>query len=639
MNNMKTDNVKNEKKLKTKNLSLLAVLSFMAFLVVNCAEDIAVAPAAPSEVMLDGSISYGNITIVFGSAATNDVLTNNINPGTQALSYEISSITRTTDGSTSGISINPTSGRVLVADTTAVGVYTIEVALRIGNGVARDSFSLEVTDSPVPLTGELSYDDVVITNGHGGIVEPSASSSIRGTSLTYSNSVSPATGNADNITVNDTGVVSLPSNLDIGSYTVTVTVSSAVGGSVTNISNSFNVEVVVPLSGNISYTDITTTFGVEATNAGITNITPGTGTLSYELTRITPPTAGITLDPDSGVLTVTRKTEIDNYEVQVTLSSSAGGSITDDLRVTVARPTQAIGGSFSSPVVNDSELVVGSEGTVELDLSDLSNYTGFTIAPTNTSGPTLGQVSINNFGEITVNSQRLGSSVYRVIASGVTAATLTNLVTIRNSYQFNLRTFTTRAEVRDDATLPKANTTSGTSAIWAAGQIPVLGNHTGQIIDGDRSTKFDFGSDDFLTYAYFSRISGNGLEYTADNTLRLGIPNRTDAVGYGVALNPELFISQNYDLIVRANFSRPTSVSTIGRLGFNVELTAGDNTSTTTGISKSVFVDGDLRANTFADYRTSFTYDPANPDVTIRLFFAVSGSTHIDIEAITVVAR
>ena len=364
---------------------------------------------------LSGDISYNDASFVVGRSGFINVNDSLLNEGTGNITYEI------TSGGASGININDGLITVGSAATTGVTNYALEVTVSSDDGgSATANLTIEVIISAVQLSGSISYTNLTVRAGTSGVGNVNESNLTRGTGdITYS--ITSASIPAGISVVTNTGQIQVDSTVTEGDYTVQVSVSSSDGG---NTSASLIIRVITELTGAIAYNDLSVPFGSSGfVNVDDSGLTAGTGDITYEITSS--PVSGIRIDDDSGQVSVDSTTRLNNYVVDVRVSSSDGGEARTNLNIRITNPVQ---GSFSYA---DIETITGTTATGSPDLSRLAPGTG-NITYEITSSPVAGIDIDPNSGEVTLSgTTTVGTYAVAVRAFSSDGGDVTTTVTTR----------------------------------------------------------------------------------------------------------------------------------------------------------------------------------------------------------------
>jgi PKD repeat protein len=204
----------------TSNL-LIAILSLL--LIVNgCKKE--------DEIIAPSSLSYSNssTTVISGTGITIDAPTLE---GTGTITYSIA-----TSPSSSEITIESASGKIIASGMVSVGEYTITVTASNSEGSTTTIYTIiveEILAAPTQLVYSPSSSTIT-----GGASWSSASPSVAGTvPIVYSLASSPM---SSEISIDSsTGVITCSQNLTIDSYTLTVTATNSEG----SISDTYHITV------------------------------------------------------------------------------------------------------------------------------------------------------------------------------------------------------------------------------------------------------------------------------------------------------------------------------------------------------------------------------------------------------------
>ncbi len=593
-------------------------------------------------VSIGGTIGYGDRDLTTGYAGTVDVaLTTpaNFTPGNGRVTFSA-----TAEPEIAGLTV-ATDGTVTIPNGVGRQTYTVTVSVSssVGGDVADATFRLRVQD---PISGSIGYAAQTLVQGYAGTLDVALTNSANFTAgdgrVSFTATARPG---INGLTTSENGTVTIPSGVSSGDYELTVSVSGSAGGDVADAT--FRLTVQTPIGGAIGYDDIILALGYAETNVSLNNpdaLVRGDGEVSF---MVDPPTIGAQslMVNNNGVVTIPAGIGLTSspISVRVTAESTVGEATPSD--TFTLRVVTPVSGTFTYPTANvpaASRVVVGSQGpavTISPDLSRLNNYIGFTIAPT-TPGVDIGGVTVDSSGVISIsNSTRVGSAEYTVTAYQASLGqSITANVTIKNSYQFNFSDFTTSITYIENGSLLKPDGSRDTF---------LTSSEFGYLIDNSANA-YNFAGNDILTYAYANEPNNDTVAYDSSaNTLTLGTSRSNNDSAYGLALNPNLLISGDYNFIV--NVSRSSGLTT-STLGYQVSLSDGTNITPVTTNSR-VATSGSSGATeiiqtTARDITSGFTYDgsTANRDNTLTVYFS-SGSTsgngllRLIISSITIVAQ
>ena len=295
---------------------------------------------------LSGSILYDDIRVTQGFTGVGIVDTTDLTEGTGTISYEI------TSGATNGIIIDNRSGQITV-DSSGLSLTNYPLIVRVSSSDGGSDTTSLVATVTRGLTGRISYTNLTVESRTSGVGNVDESNLTRGTgTITYEIVSTDVPG----ITIdNSTGQIRVADTTAAreNAYEVDVRVSSSEGGE--NIARA-NVRVTEPLSGNILYNNIAIASGSVAIGSVVDGgLTEGTGDINYEITgveidgaTVNPDSvSGISINQNSGQIIVDNSTTEGNYTLEVTVSSSDGGSTTANLTVQVSGALEALSGTIS----------------------------------------------------------------------------------------------------------------------------------------------------------------------------------------------------------------------------------------------------------------------------------------------------
>jgi hypothetical protein len=186
-------------------------------------------------------------------------------------------------------------------------------------------------------------------------------------------------GPPSGFTVNSsTGVVSMDTTVAIGSYSLTLRATDIVG-SYTETTVAVTVNQSLTIDGGTSF--IQTTRGLAAYTPGFQGH-QGTGTLKYS---ISPTNTGITVDTNTGIVTIDSATAANTYNESITVTDAVGSSIKAALQI-VVNPAIVVSGPSSIattvtiPISTSAFTSQYGTGTRVLSMSGTSNA-GITFNP------------------------------------------------------------------------------------------------------------------------------------------------------------------------------------------------------------------------------------------------------------------
>ncbi|MDO7847189.1 GEVED domain-containing protein [Hymenobacter sp. M29] len=306
--------------------------------------------------------------------------------------------------STSGLTINPTTGAVTLSSSTP-GTYTVTYAVA---GTCGSSSTQTLTINAAPTAG-FSYPAATLCAGTSATLTPTLAS---GASVgTYSLPTAPG------LTINaSTGVVTLGAAATAGTYTVTNTVAAANGCAAVTSTATFT--LTAPSTATFSYG--AGTFCASGTTNPVPTIT-GTagGTFSS--------TTGLSLNPTTGAITLSTST-VGTYTVTYAVSSTCSSSSTQSVTITAA-PLAA----FSYPAGTNC---ASSTGSVTPALGTGASAGTFTASPAGlTINASTGVVDLSNSaaGTYTVTNT-IAASGSCAAATATATLTVTPATTATFSY-------------------------------------------------------------------------------------------------------------------------------------------------------------------------------------------------------------
>ncbi|NDB07232.1 MAG: hypothetical protein EBX97_00805, partial [Actinobacteria bacterium] len=267
--------------------------------------------------------------------------------------------TFTITGGASGITINPSSGQVRVAETTTAGTYTETITLTDARGaMALDTITITVNARP-QITGGSN-----ITTTFSRADSTSAFSTSGGTGalvLTMTNTRAQITFDAG------LGVVKVDSTLVAGTYYETLTVTDSLGETATQM-----VTILVNQSVAIANVGpVRTTVGYSRTSAPFT-ATLGTGSKTFSMTQFQ---SGLTIGATTGRVTVDSAVPVGTYLESITATDALGVSTSITVTIIVADTVVLTAGSNISTTkgVTRSSLAFQAVGGTETITYTLNN--------------------------------------------------------------------------------------------------------------------------------------------------------------------------------------------------------------------------------------------------------------------------
>ncbi len=578
---------------------------------------------------ISGSIAYADQDLVQGyTSAANVPLTTpaNFTAGNGTVTFSA-----TANPAISGLTA-ANNGTVTIPTGVTAGTYTVTVSVSssAGGSVSDATFTITI---PTPIGGTIGYDDEDLVTGYTGTANVALASTANFTAgtgdVTFTATASPA---ISGLTAADNGTVTIPNGVASGTYTVSVSVSSTAGGTVSDAT--FRLRVQDPISGSLGYGNQSLTAGytsAQTVDLDDSSFTRGNGTISFTVSPTTVGGQTISVANDGTVTIPTGIGVISATTITVTASSTVGtATATGTFTITVAAAATPVSGSFSYTAPAASSVLVGNTTavTVNPDLSSLNNATGFSIAAV-TSGTDLGTgvVTINNStGVISIaNATRIGSAMYRVTASGATSDTVTADITLRSSRVFAA------------SDLPRPTPSMITRIRLSSGVTENLFEIPRQntfIIDNS-SAAFSFPANaNFIGYGYNNQAASTTLTYDATNTRLVIGDTSAGAVSYGFAVNPDILLAGSFDFTVRVSRS---AASPNPNIGYVVMLSDGQ-TSGSGGITDFRYT-GAAGIPASAVNRTSRINNYAGGNSTITFFATAPGTDIIYIHSVTITAR
>ncbi|MGI4873980.1 MAG: beta strand repeat-containing protein [Janthinobacterium lividum] len=293
-------------------------------------------------------------------------------------------ITGTTGGtfsSTTGLSLNATTGAITLSSSTP-GAYTVTYTVPTTGGQCGSTGTSSVTINAAPTAG-FTYPSATICAGASTTVTPTLTSGA--TSGTFS--LPAATGLAVNAT---TGVVTVSASAAAGMYTVTNTVTS---GSCATVIGTGSFTISSQATATFSYP------GAPFCTSGATNPTPSiTGTAGGTFSS----TTGLSINATTGVITLS-SSAAGTYTVTYAVSGACGSSSTQSIIINTP-PTAG----FSFPTTT---ICAGSSTT---------------LTPTPATGATAGTFSLPATTGLAINAT---TGVVTVSGAAAGIYTVTNTVT------------------------------------------------------------------------------------------------------------------------------------------------------------------------------------------------------------------
>ncbi len=337
------------KSLRFKHLIVIAITAILTILTLGCPAD------EDGNIVLDktqitGSISYQDIQVDYGTAASRTAKLTNITPSNATNSDYLYSINPPLPN---GVALNLTNGTITVSNNAPGFSNTYLITATVtGNdlqykGSVTGSISINIIDVRMQITGGISYQDIQInyriatsrTVDLSGITPPDAANS------DYLYSIEPPF--PDGVILNPSdGTIAITTNAPefSNTYIITATVTEndlQYKGSVTG-SISINVEKIQITGGSISYQDIQVDYGTAASStAQLTGITPPDAANSDYLYSAEPSLPdGVTLNSSDGTITVSNNASgfSNTYTIAATVTENDlqyKGSVTGTVSIKV----------------------------------------------------------------------------------------------------------------------------------------------------------------------------------------------------------------------------------------------------------------------------------------------------------------
>ncbi|GGH67437.1 hypothetical protein GCM10011379_22720 [Filimonas zeae] len=395
------------------------------------------------------TIKYGNI----GGVNMSSAMSWHGEAGTFAL---------TSTGLPSGFTLNTNTGRITWNNSIPVGgPYVLRVtATNTAGTSAPATFTLNVeAEAPTDLT----YASPVL--GNFGSAGSTAAPTVNwhGSTVTYA--LTNASDLPAGITINTTtGVVSWPSTLAVGTYTIKARGQNAVGFS-NEASFELNIRPLVP--STFSYNSpIEAPFGTAGSAAVATapNWNGETGTFS--IGNPADISSGITINPTTGAISWTNSVPVNSWPVQVVATNSRGSqSITVTLNIYSEPPT-----NFSYAPSTTYSADYGMAGTIpDLPVINWHGHIGTYSISSVSPLPAAGLVSINAADGKINWTANLAAGFYTV-----TVRATNNKGSITTTYTLNIKPTAPELPVY---TPPSKGAITGTAG---ASEAPVVSNWNGE---------------------------------------------------------------------------------------------------------------------------------------------------------------
>ncbi len=338
-----------------------------------------------------GSGPYGVAVGDFNGDGKQDFAVTNISAVTVLLNNCAPTITPVAvsrqQGSTGTVSTIATVGDV----ETGAGLLTVAVTGTVPTGITITSISntngtitANVAASCTATVGANTV-ELTVTDGNGAMTTANLTVNVTantGPTLTYTNqfvapggslSISPATGPADNgsistivvqslgtytgtIGVNNlTGVISLSNASPNGTHTITIRATDNCGAT-TNAIFTLTVNLITPTLGNYPNTTIISGGNTTVTPAAApVNATSVTAALSTNFKGT------LTINPTTGVVSITNANVAGLYSVTVAAVNGSGGTATKTFVLTVANPANCSPAGFGFSQPSGSPIGVGTD--------------------------------------------------------------------------------------------------------------------------------------------------------------------------------------------------------------------------------------------------------------------------------------
>lgn len=259
---------------------------------------------SPNELVLD----YGNA----GNSSTPEII------GTTPITYTFESFP-----ASSAISINENTGVINVSGATSVGDYNITVTATnvAGSASFSDAFSVTINSSNPPTALSYFPSSVTVTQGNSSI---SSIPNVSGTMpITYSMTVNPS---SSEISIDgNTGEIISTSSLTTGTYNITVTATNNAGTTVFDNVYSIIVDGPVIAPSSLIYIPNSMSISEGITMSSSVPAISGTLPISYTI-NVSPSSQGISINTETGVITVYGTTPVGTYSVEVTASNPSGST-------------------------------------------------------------------------------------------------------------------------------------------------------------------------------------------------------------------------------------------------------------------------------------------------------------------------
>ncbi len=300
---------------------------FLLLFLLSCSgkDDSKPAATAPS------NLTYNPASLQLNSGQAGNSVKPTVS-GTMPVTYSLS----TTPGSGGAISIDA-DGTIKATGSLAVGEYKVSVtATNTAGSVAfTDVYRIENKANPV-LPSVLTYSPNTLSFETGG-AKSSAVPTVVGTKpVTFAVTSVPAT---DQITIDDTGKITIGKDITAGTYNLSVTATNAAGSAeFKNVYTATATALKGPTALAYSPNLLTVTAGNVGTSA--TPTITGTGPITYTVSSI-PATTEISID-NAGIIAATGSLTVGTYNLSITASNADGNRTFSNaytVKVESANPT------------------------------------------------------------------------------------------------------------------------------------------------------------------------------------------------------------------------------------------------------------------------------------------------------------
>jgi gliding motility-associated-like protein len=282
----------------------------------------------PFDVIIDPVPQFASVTTISYATPVCQNATTNPVPDTSAAGFTSGGVF----SSTTGLAIDPTTGVINLANTTA-GTYLVTYAVANNTTTCQlagsSTFTIVINPIITPVTG-FSYTSPICKNGTNPIPIPVSG-------FTTGGSYTSTTGLSINST---TGVIDL-ANSAAGAYTVTYTVAANVA--TCQVGNNSTASITI----NPVITPVTTISYPSPVCAGDTNPLPNTSTTGFTIGGTYSSTTGLSLNALTG---------------EINLSTTTPGTYTVTYTVGANVPTCQIEGSSTTQIVIVAPIEISVEG-------------------------------------------------------------------------------------------------------------------------------------------------------------------------------------------------------------------------------------------------------------------------------------